>query len=100
MNHQDFDGDGDADPAYCNKYAWPGYNPANDTKRALRSRSTPVHLKEITDEFYDPEDYDSPRKEVRSSEERSDELGMRQLRSEFVCASSCSLDSDATVAAT
>ncbi|GMH80958.1 hypothetical protein TL16_g08767 [Triparma laevis f. inornata] len=64
MNHQDFDGDGDADPAYCNKYAWPGYNPANDTRRALRSRSTPVHLKEITDEFYDAEDYDSPLKEA------------------------------------
>ena len=38
--------------------------------------------------------------EVRTCEERSDELGIRQLRSKFSCASSSSLGIDATIIVT
>ena len=38
--------------------------------------------------------------EVKSCEERSDELQIRQLRSQFVCTSSDSFDIDATITAT
>ena len=62
-NHRDFDKDGDADPAYCNIYAWPGYN-ASAARRGLeeegRAPEITVALKEIDENFYNPEDYDSP----------------------------------------
>ena len=70
----------------------------------LRNNGPPAMLKMGFKDSPENEDYysvvNTSKGEVRSREERSDELRIRQLRLQFVCASSFSLDIDATITAT